>query len=66
MAQRIPPGVGRLGSFLGAGVWVAGRAVPRAPGWVGGGGVVGRCVSPSQGGHTALAWYKALVLRDRS
>ncbi len=57
---------GCLRRWGGCGLSVAGRAVPRAP-WVGGGcGVVGRCVSPSQAGHTALAWYTVRVLRDRS
>ncbi len=45
---------------------LADRAVPRAPGVGGGCGVVGRCVSPSQAGHTALARYRVRVLRDRS
>ncbi|GAB2991293.1 hypothetical protein GCM10023080_066340 [Streptomyces pseudoechinosporeus] len=59
----LPPAVGRLGSFSGAGAWwlVAPFPAPLGGWWV---GAVGRCVSPSQAGHTALAWYTVLVLRD--
>ncbi|GAB2948300.1 hypothetical protein GCM10023080_003710 [Streptomyces pseudoechinosporeus] len=51
--------------FEAAGVWLVAQfpAPLRSGGWV---GAVGRCVSPSQAGRTALAWYRVLVLRDRT
>ncbi len=58
--RGVPPAVGRVRVECG---WSRRSPRPWVRGWV---GVVGRCVSPSQGGHTALGWYRVRVLRDRS